>query len=87
MTGSGAALAARVDLTTPFPGVPVYSAGPPVVNANPNGVVVLCQAVSANSTQYFYCSSWTNSSFTLRGIGFASGTVQVHFMAYSVASS
>ncbi len=77
MIGSNAALAARVDLSAPFPGI--------TPGSNPDGVVVLCQAISGASTSYFYCSSWTEDSFTLRGIGFSSGSVQVHFTAYAVS--
>ena len=77
MTGSGAALAARIDLAAPFPGI--------TPGSNPDGVVVICQKLDSLLTTTFYCSSWTESSFTLRGIGYSSGTVQVHFTAYAVS--
>ena len=47
-------------------------------------VVVICQAISSSSTSYFYNNTWGSDYFNLRGIGFNSGTVQVHFVAYSV---
>ena len=76
--GSGPDLEIIVTPTGGFPGI----AG----GALPNGVVVLCQAISSLTTQKFYCSSWTNSTFNLRGIGYSgSGTVQVCFTAYSVS--
>ena len=75
--GSGVDLEIKITLSSVFPGI---STG-----TNPDNVVVLCQAVSGVASAYFYCNTWTNTSFNLRGIGFGSGSVQIHFTAYSVS--
>lgn len=75
--GSGASLEVQIDLNSAFPGV--------APGTNPDGVVVMAQAISQSASTHFYCNSWTDTSFNLRGIGFASGIVQVNFTAYSVS--
>jgi hypothetical protein len=67
--GSGSSLEVKIELTGgTFEG----------------NVVVICQAISSSSTSYFYNNTWGSNYFNLRGMGFSSGTVQVHFVAYSV---
>ena len=76
--GSGGSLEVRINLSSPFPGV---AAGP-----TPDGVVVVAQAIyGGGSGPYFYCNTWTDTSFNLRGINWVSGSVQVFFTAYAVS--
>lgn len=77
MVGSGPSLEVQINLNSAFPGV--------APGTNPDGVVVMAQAISGSASTHFYCNSWTDTSFNLRGIGFSSGTVQVNFTAYSVS--
>ena len=78
MIGSGVDLAIRITLDQKWTGV--------AIGTNPDNVVIMAQAIYGGTNAIFYCSTWTHTAtssyFTLRGIGWSSGSVRVNFQAY-----